>query len=353
MKLKQKTKSVPAFLQYRIPEISQQLIKESIKKVTFDFLGDKYSSDLIFTDGMSGSGFISDMMSEYFHKLYVNDASKAWYIYNKGLFSNLMPMQDINDIIEDMNNLTPVDGWFTKYFSDNGINKATVFSKKNAMKIDAWMLYIIERQNSKIFSTQEANVLKASVMKSGLPFLIYERRVNMHRNVKGHPFYDKNIFIHSIPHSVYINDIHVTNMRIEKHIRLHKGDILYIDPPKDIYDFTNWQNSFVDAIAHYGEVEFNVNEFVRPAQPIKKLYPEKFTSEERLVRYFETLITKSSHKFVFITTDWSLTRHTPSSSIRKMMQKYGRYEKYCTKKKIINKNPNMPLVIEIHALEKD
>jgi adenine-specific DNA-methyltransferase len=96
-------------------------------------------------DGFSGSTRVSQAYAKSGYTVYANDAAPYSKVFNTAFLMNTMPAESYQPLIDHLNGLAPVDGWFTEHYggdgsykeSDNGDGLKKPWQKKNTRKLDA------------------------------------------------------------------------------------------------------------------------------------------------------------------------------------------------------------------------
>ena len=103
------------------------------------------SKDLAVFDGFSGSTRVSQAYAKTGYKVYANDIAPYSKVFNTAFLLNTDDPKSYRPLIEHLNSLKPVDGWFTEHYggdgehkiSDNGDGLKKPWQKKNTRKLDA------------------------------------------------------------------------------------------------------------------------------------------------------------------------------------------------------------------------
>jgi len=111
-------------------------------------LSKKISGDLenaaVF-DGFSGSTRVSQAFAKTGYVVYANDIAPYTKIFNTAFLLNSNEPKSYQPLIDHLNSLKPVDGWFTEHYGGNGENKNSnngdglkkPWQKKNTRKLDS------------------------------------------------------------------------------------------------------------------------------------------------------------------------------------------------------------------------
>jgi len=96
-------------------------------------------------DGFSGSTRVSQAYSKSGYTVIANDIAVYSKVFNTAYLLNRKDPKSYQEIIEYLNNLPPVDGWFTQNYGGDGSSTNSVskdglkkpWQKKNTMRLDA------------------------------------------------------------------------------------------------------------------------------------------------------------------------------------------------------------------------
>jgi adenine-specific DNA-methyltransferase len=96
-------------------------------------------------DGFSGSTRVSQAYAKTGYKVYANDIASYTKIFNTAFLLNTNEPKSYRTLIDHLNSLKPVDGWFTEHYggdgehkiSNNGDGLKKPWQKKNTRKLDA------------------------------------------------------------------------------------------------------------------------------------------------------------------------------------------------------------------------
>jgi adenine-specific DNA-methyltransferase len=109
------------------------------KKVSGD------SNDVTVFDGFSGSTRVSQAYAKTGYKVYANDIAPYTKVFNTAFLLNTQAPKNYHSLIDHLNSLAPVDGWFTEHYGGDGEHKISnnsdglkkPWQKKNTRKLDA------------------------------------------------------------------------------------------------------------------------------------------------------------------------------------------------------------------------
>jgi len=96
-------------------------------------------------DGFSGSTRVSQAYAKSGFTVYANDTAPYSKIFNTAFLLNEKPAKSYQPLIDHLNALKPIDGWFTENYGGDGVHKESnngdglkkPWQKKNTRKLDA------------------------------------------------------------------------------------------------------------------------------------------------------------------------------------------------------------------------
>jgi adenine-specific DNA-methyltransferase len=103
-----------------------------------------YNNGSVF-DGFSGSTRVSQAYAKTGYKVYANDAAPYSKVFNTAFLMNTKTPENYQPLIDHLNALEPIDGWFTEHYGGDGTQKESAngdglkkpWQKKNTRKLDA------------------------------------------------------------------------------------------------------------------------------------------------------------------------------------------------------------------------
>jgi len=109
------------------------------KKVSGDF------KNVTVFDGFSGSTRVSQAYAKAGYKVYANDIAPYSKVFNTAFLLNADDPKSYQPLIDHLNSLKPIDGWFTEHYGGDGEHKVSnngnglkkPWQKKNTRKLDA------------------------------------------------------------------------------------------------------------------------------------------------------------------------------------------------------------------------
>jgi adenine-specific DNA-methyltransferase len=96
-------------------------------------------------DGFSGSTRVSQAYAKTGYRVYANDIAPYTKVFNTAFLLNTQEPKTYQSLIDHLNSLKPIDGWFTEQYggdgnhkvSDNGGGLKKPWQKKNTRRLDA------------------------------------------------------------------------------------------------------------------------------------------------------------------------------------------------------------------------
>jgi len=96
-------------------------------------------------DGFSGSTRVSQAYAKTGYRVYANDTASYSKVFNTAFLMNTKAPESYQPLIDHLNALEPVDGWFTEHYGGDGTQNISAngdglkkpWQKKNTRKLDA------------------------------------------------------------------------------------------------------------------------------------------------------------------------------------------------------------------------
>ena len=96
-------------------------------------------------DGFSGSTRVSQLYAKSGYTVYANDSASYSQVFNTAFLLNSKPPESYQGLIDHLNALKPVEGWFTEHYGGDAFHKAPrngdglkkPWQRKNTAKLDA------------------------------------------------------------------------------------------------------------------------------------------------------------------------------------------------------------------------
>lgn len=178
-------------------------------------------------DGFSGTTRVSQLFAQLGYTVYSNDISVWSKTFGLCFLCATKPYDYYQPIIDQLNNLSGIEGWFTQNYSIelSGMQKAP-FKKKNLMKLDA-IRDFIEQQN---YSEIDKAVLLTSLILA----------LDKIDNTMGHftsylkdwsARSNNDLFLEVPKYLIYNKQHFITQADIFDIVKNKKFDLAYFDPP--------------------------------------------------------------------------------------------------------------------------
>ncbi|MDR1686826.1 MAG: DNA adenine methylase [Desulfovibrio sp.] len=114
-------------------------ILKSSKRVCSD------SKNVTVFDGFSGSTRVSQAYAKSGYKVYANDIAPYTKVFNTAFLLNTKEPKSYKPLIDHLNSLKPIDGWFTEHYGGDGKHKVSSngdglkkpWQARNTRKLDA------------------------------------------------------------------------------------------------------------------------------------------------------------------------------------------------------------------------
>lgn len=294
-----------------------------IKKIE-KFLIENNIQGEIFCDLFAGTSTVGDYFKNK-HKIIANDFMYYSYQISRAkLLNNTIPEfkkfknkynQEPFSYFNNIEYKHKANYLVTNYFSSKAGRK--FFSENNSIKIDGIRLEIEELYKKKIFNEKEYSFLLASLLESA----------TKHANITGtYEAFLKHWDSRAIKNMKYVPlDLNITE-KISKNeihncdanyiIRKIAGDILYLDPP---YTITEYSSAYhvLETIAKYDYPE--IAGITGRRKDNKK--KSTFTRKKMALNSFEDIIRQASFKYIVIS--YSNQSIIPLIELENMLEKYS------------------------------
>jgi adenine-specific DNA-methyltransferase len=112
------------------------------------------SKNVAVFDGFSGSTRVSQAYAKTGYKVYANDIAPYTKVFNTAFLLNTRKPKSYQPLIDHLNSLKPIDGWFTEHYGGDGNHKVSnngdglkkPWQRKNTRRLDA-IRYEIDKLN--------------------------------------------------------------------------------------------------------------------------------------------------------------------------------------------------------------
>ncbi len=302
-------------------------------------------NDKIFCDIFAGTGIVGRTFKLHVKKIIANDLEYYSYILNKNYIQNHESIENKNELIEELNNLhVRNDGFIYKNYCLGSGSGRQYFKDENGKKIDTIRLKIKEWKENKKIDENTYYFLLASLLEGADKvantasiygsFLKYTKKNAM-----------EDLALESADFTLTCNSHEVHNEDANSLIKKIHGDILYLDPPYNRRQYgANYH--LLNTIAKYDEFEpFGLS-------GLREYERSKYCKSKELASSFEELIKNANFSYIFLS--YNNEGLMELDSIRKIMQKYGKYDLRLKKHKRFNakKSKHNHTYEYLHVLEK-
>ena len=336
---------------------SKYSILDFIDEVLEDFVK-PIDNNITFCDIFSGTGVVSKYFKRKGYNIIANDIEYFSYITTKHFILNNEELTfehlGLNPF-EYLNKLDGIEGFIYKNYSIGGTKdkefERQYFTDYNAKKIDAIRVKIEEWLHDNKINENEYNYLISCLVESADRVAntasVYEAFL---KKIKVSA--SKNLELKKIDTVIYDGNKKYEVYNEDANELIHKisGDILYLDPPYNNrkYD-TNYH--MLETIALYDEPTIKGKTGLR----IEDNKKSKYCMKNEASKVFEDLIKNA--KFKYILLSYNDEGIIPIETIKRIMNKYGKYKCYARKHKRFKSDKNRDYIKDftieyIHCLEK-
>lgn len=320
-------------------------LEESIK----DFTGITDFTGKTFADLFAGTCSVGAYFKSLNCKVIANDIQYYSYILGKNLIGNNKVFS--NKLIDTLNNLKPVKGYFTEVYSPLGAENRLYWTGENAQKIDAARQWIDEALASKKISKSEYYFLLASIInsadKKSSTLSTYGAYAKHWVGTSAQPL----VYEPTQPQlGKYVGKMY--NEETESLTKKISGDILYLDPPYGRSYTSNY--SPLETLAKNDNMTVHGKTGIRDDVSTQK---SAFCSKATALPALEQIVKDAKFKYVFLS--YSTDGIMKEEDIKKMFEKYGKvkvyrklYKRYKADKSDKRKYDETDLYELLFALEK-
>ncbi|MDR1780071.1 MAG: DNA adenine methylase [Tannerella sp.] len=328
---------------------SKHKLSNFIKTTVYSVVGNDLS-DKIFCDIFAGTGIVGRNFKTEVKAVIANDSEYYSYVLNKNYIGNHSEIADKEAFIDELNSIPLIDnGFIYKNYCIGGNGERQYFSDYNGKKIDAIRVQIEQWKKSNRISDNLYFFLLASLLEcadkvantaSVYGAYLKNLKISAQKEMVLQP---ANFDLNDNEHQVFNTDSNVLIKQIE-------GDILYLDPPYNARQYgANYH--LLNTIAEY-----------KPFTPkgktgLRNYSKSKYCSANSVQWEFENLIYNANFQYIFLS--YNNEGLMSVETIRKIMQKYGRYDLATTDYQRFkadrdeNRNHKADSTVEyLHILEK-
>lgn len=274
-------------------------------------------SNYTLCDIFAGTGIVGREFKSRVRKIIANDCEYYSYILNKNYIGNHTDIDGKDGLIQELNNLQPIDnGFIYKNYCIGSGSGRQYFSDGNGMKIDAIRTCIETWKNSGRINDKAYYFLLCSLLESADACAntasVYGAFLKQLKQSAKRAFVLKPALftINDNDHEVYNRDANSLIDDIE-------GDILYLDPPYNARQYgANYH--LLNTIAEYARFtpkgKTGLREYVR----------SKYCSRQSVKQEFEALIQKANFRYIFLS--YNNEGLMSLDDIKSIMSRYGHYD---------------------------
>ncbi len=291
--------------------------KNKLSSFIFDIVTNVVGNDLsqmVFCDLFAGTGIVGRTFKPFVKSVISNDIEYYSYVLNRNYIGNILDFSS-EELIEQLNNLTPKKGFVFEEYSQGGRAGRSYFNSENGKKIDAIRTQIEIWKNTSRISDSQYFFLLASLLESADKVAntasIYGAYLKQIKATAARPLVlapadfqkTKNA------HKVFQQD---SNMLI----RDVQGDILYLDPPYNARQYgANYH--LLNTIAKY-------DTFVPKGKTGQRdYYKSEYCRKSKVLKTFTQLIEDAQFRYVFLSynNEGLMSR----DEVKSVMERFGKY----------------------------
>lgn len=293
-------------------KLCQHFLPETIKSVCGTDLSQK-----TFCDIFAGTGIVGRTFKTSVKKVISNDIEYYSYILNKNYIENHRPLENAENLVSELNELSLcVDGFIYKNYCLGGNGERQYFSDENGKKIDSIRIKIEEWKNNGKINKSMYYFLLASLLESADKVAntasVYGAYL---KNLKKSA--QKQMILESADFELNDNEHEVFKSDANELITRISGDILYLDPPYNTRQYgANYH--ILNTIAEY-------KPFVPKGKTgLREYNRSKYCSVSSVKEEFESLIKNANFKYIFLS--YNNEGLMSVEDVRRILRKYGRYD---------------------------
>ena len=293
-------------------KLCQNFLPEVIKSVCGTDLSQK-----IFCDIFAGTGIVGRTFKTSVHKVISNDIEYYSYVLNKNYIENHLPLENAEQFISELNAISPCEnGFIYKNYCLGGNGERQYFSDENGKKIDSIRIKIEEwKDNGKINQNMYyfllASLLESADKVANTASVYGAYLKNLKKSAQ------KKMVLEPANFDFNDNEHKVERCDANELIKKISGDILYLDPPYNSRQYgANYH--LLNTIAEY-------KPFIPKGKTgLREYMRSKYCSASTVKQEFEDLIKNANFKYIFLSYNNEGLMNV--DDVKKIMQKYGRYD---------------------------
>ena len=269
------------------------------------------------SDIFAGTGIVGRTFKTSVKKVISNDIEYYSYVLNKNYIENHKPLENKNELIEELNSMPLInDGFIYKHYCLGGNGKRQYFSDENGKRIDTMRTAIENWKENGRISDNLYYFLLCSLLecadKVANTASVYGAYL---KNLKKTA--QKNLVLVPADYELNENEHQVFNKDANELIKEIEGDILYLDPPYNARQYgANYH--MLNTIAEY-------KPFVPSGKTGLRQYSRsKYCSASFVKDEFDSLLKNAKFKYIFLS--YNNEGLMPVDDIKAIMSKYGKYD---------------------------
>ena len=269
------------------------------------------------SDIFAGTGIVGRTFKTSVKKVISNDIEYYSYVLNKNYIENHKPLENKNELIEELNSMPLInDGFIYKHYCLGGNGKRQYFSDENGKRIDTMRTAIENWKENGRISDNLYYFLLCSLLecadKVANTASVYGAYL---KNLKKSA--QKKLVLVPADYELNENEHQVFNKDANELIKEIEGDILYLDPPYNARQYgANYH--MLNTIAEY-------TPFVPTGKTgLRKYTRSKYCSASFVKDEFDSLLKNAKFKYIFLS--YNNEGLMSVEDIKAIMSKYGKYD---------------------------
>jgi adenine-specific DNA-methyltransferase len=290
---------------------SKYKLLDFISNTILDVCGD--ISNSVFADVFGGTCIVGRYLKPLVKSVIVNDMEYYSYIFGRNYIVN--NKIDCCSLIKELNNLSGIDGFVFRNYSENGGNDRLYYSEHNGKKIDAIRSQIEKWKLEKVINEDQyfcllCSLLEASdkVANTTSVYGAYLKKIkkSAQKYIQlEHPDLQNS----TSKNFAYNKDVNVLIRDIE-------GDILYLDPPYNQREYgSNYH--LLNTIAKYDDFK------PKGKTGLREYNVSSFCKKKNVASSLNNIIRNANFNHIFMS--YNNEGLLSFSDIKDIMSQYGKY----------------------------